>query len=62
MIDNLKERQKAAHEVETKMVEALLGFIPAQDLKVVDVLFIARHAGAIAFDAFDPARAKLVEK
>ena len=34
------------------MVERLLGFTPAMELKVSDVLYIAREARAIAFEAF----------
>jgi hypothetical protein len=49
---HLKECQKASQEVEVKMIERLLGFIPAQELKVSDMLYIAREARAIAFESF----------
>jgi len=57
-MDGLKRRQAAAQEVEAKMRDALLGFSPAHELKVSDILFIARHASAVAFDAFDPRRSE----
>lgn len=47
-------RQSAAKEVERKMLECLPGYTPAENLKVCDVQFIARYAGSLAFDAFDP--------
>lgn len=50
---DLVRRRKAAQEVEKKMIEALIGFTPTQELKVGDILFIARHAMTVAFDAFD---------
>jgi hypothetical protein len=56
MTEDLKRRQSAAKEVEVKMLETLLQFTPAEFLKVCDVLFIARHAGTLAFEAFDPDR------
>ena len=50
--EELKRCQKASEKVEAAMIERLLGFLPAQELKVSDVLYIARDARAIAFDKF----------
>lgn len=50
--DNLKRCQQASMGVEEAMLERLLGFTPTHELKVADVLYIAREARAIAFDLF----------
>lgn len=48
----LKLRQEAGEVVERKMLEFLLQFYPAHELKVIDVLRIAGHARSAAFAAF----------
>lgn len=50
--DDLKRCQQASMGVEEAMVARLLNFTPAHDLKVGEVLWIAREARAIAFDLF----------
>ena len=55
---DLKRRQEAGELVEHKMRTCLLAFTPVYELKLSDVLYIARLARAIAFDAFDPNRGK----
>lgn len=49
---DLEKRQKAGQAVEAQMLKVLLGFYPAHELKVSDIIFIASAAQAAAFDAF----------
>lgn len=49
--DLLKRKQNAAQKAHDRMLEALMGFAPTQDLRVSDVKFIADYARTIAFDA-----------
>jgi hypothetical protein len=51
MID-FKRRQEAGETVEREMLEFLLQYAPAQELKVSDIQMIARAACSIAFAAF----------
>jgi len=51
---NLNLRQAAAQKVEEMMRNMLMSYAPAENMRVCDVLFIARHASAVSFDAFDP--------
>ena len=55
MNDDLKSRQDAGKEVEEKMLEFLLSFSPAQEMKICDAQTVARFARNISFHAFDPA-------
>lgn len=48
----LKKKQEAGADVERKMIEFLIQFIPAGELKISDVLQIARAARALSFNAF----------
>lgn len=52
MNDDLKTRQQAGEDVEKLMLDFLLQYTPAQELKVADVKAIAFHARSIAFDCF----------
>jgi len=54
--EELKRRQAASQIVEKKVIDMLLGFTSAEDLKVRDIMFIARFARTVSFDAFDPNR------
>lgn len=49
---DLKKKQDACEEVERKMIDFLLQFIPAGELKVCDVKQIAYEARALSFNAF----------
>ena len=53
---DLRRRQEAGQEVETRMREYLINLTQAQELTVSVILCIAFNARAIAFDAFDPNR------
>lgn len=53
MDDNdLKQKQEAGQTVEIKMLEFLLQFEPARELRVCDVKMIADHARQVAFNSF----------
>lgn len=54
---DLERRQKAGQRVEDEMLKYLLHYYPVYELKVNDILSIAGHARALAFDAFDPGNA-----
>lgn len=49
---DLEKRQAAGIEVERKMLDFLMQYGPARELKVVDVQQIAYHARQYAFDSF----------
>ena len=49
---DLRFRQAAGRNVEESLKQMLFDFAPTQALKVSDVLFIARTARSLAFDAF----------
>lgn len=51
MNDDLKLRQEAGKWVETKMLEFLLQYTPAEQLSVGDIKHIAAHARTLAFSA-----------
>lgn len=51
----LRKRQEAGQAVEKQMVEFLMQFNPARELKVCDVQFIAGRARRLAFDLFSEA-------
>jgi len=57
MADTLNARQEAGQEVEKQMLEFLLQFAPAHELKVGDVKVIAGHARRLAFDIFSELKA-----
>lgn len=50
----LKDRQAACAKVEKRMLDFLLQFHPADDLKLGDAKSIAMFAREIAFDEFSP--------
>lgn len=50
--DDLKRRQEAGALVEKRMIEFLIQFHPAGELKVDNVRAIAFEARRLAFDAF----------
>lgn len=50
--EDLSLRQAAGGRVEARMKEFLLEFSPAQELKVCDMLAIARFARQLSFDEF----------
>ena len=50
----LKDRQAACARTEKRMLELLMHFVPAENLKVADVQYIAQSAGRLAFDEFSP--------
>jgi hypothetical protein len=47
----LKRRQEIGDDVEHKMIEFLMQYGPARDLKISDAKEIARTARAYAFDS-----------
>lgn len=49
----LKQRQDAGTRVEERMLQTLLSFDPAGDLKIRDAQFLARMARNLAFDEFE---------
>lgn len=51
-MDDLRRQQEAGTRVEKEMVEFLLQFSPAEQLRVCDIKQIASYARALAFDAF----------
>lgn len=51
--DNLAARQEAAQVAYAKMVEALIEYSPCGKLTVDDVLYIARTAQGLAFNAME---------
>ena len=52
MDPTLSSKQVAGTEVEKRMIEFLLQFIPAEELKLADIKQIAHQARRIAFDCF----------
>lgn len=50
--DRLKRQQEAAKLVYNKMLALMTDYDPCLNLKVADVLFIARMAQTFAFDRF----------
>lgn len=58
MTDNLKQRQAAGEEVERQMIEFLIQFDPARDMKVSDVKTIANYARGLAFNYFSAVEGK----
>lgn len=54
MTIDLKARQEAGAAVEKKMLEFLVEFEPAGNLKLSDAKCIARFARTYAFEAFSP--------
>lgn len=52
--NDLKFRQEACNKIEQDMVQFLLQYNPASELKVSDIKMIAARARYVAFDAFDP--------
>ena len=58
----LKSFQEAGERAEARMLEFLLQFIPASELKVSDVKCIAQHARSITFDEFINACPGVYEK
>lgn len=58
MADDLKQRQEAGEEVERKMVDFLMQFDPAGELKVSDVKVIALHARSLAFGLFSDLKSR----
>lgn len=52
MADDLKQRQQAGEEVERKMLDFLMQFDAARELKVGDVKMIAEQARLLAFGLF----------
>ena len=52
MTDILKKHQTASQEVERLMIDFLIQYAPAYELKVSDVLQIAAHARRLSFDLF----------
>lgn len=52
--DELLKRQDATARVRKTVTAMLLEFIPARELKVSEMLWIADMAAASAFDEFDP--------
>lgn len=53
MNDTLTDRQEAGKEVERRLIDFLLGYSPAQELKVCDVKQIAFAARQYSFDAYE---------
>lgn len=53
-MDDLKERQAASARVEKLLLEFIVRYGPAEDLKIADAQCIARRARSIAFDEFSP--------
>jgi hypothetical protein len=51
----LQKRQEAAKRAHDRMLEALIGYAPCHKLSVEDVLFVARFAQTLAFDATEQA-------
>jgi hypothetical protein len=50
--DNLVKRQEAAAQVERRMMEFLIQYHPARELRLADACTIAAEARHIAFDMF----------
>jgi hypothetical protein len=50
--DDLKAKQEAGAAVERSMIDFLLQFQPARELKICDAQLIADHARRLAFDHF----------
>ncbi len=51
--DIINLKQEAAKVVYDKMVQALIQYLPARQLKVENVITIAEMARHVAFDAYD---------
>jgi hypothetical protein len=58
MAERLIDWQEASERVEKRMFDAIVQFIPAQEMKIGDAQWIARSARAIAFDEFTKAQDK----
>lgn len=56
MDSELKFRQEASARVEKRMLEMLMGFSPADELKLSEARSIAMFARTIAFDEFSPTK------
>lgn len=52
MADDLKQRQEAGEQVERQMINFLMQFDPAGELKVSDIKVIANRARSLAFGLF----------
>ena len=55
-MNDIEFRQQAGMEVERKMLEFLMQWSPADEMKIVDVKQIAFFARRIAFEAFSPVK------
>lgn len=54
---DLKARQEASEKVEREMLDFLMQFSPAGELRLADARTIAFKARASAFNHFDPEKA-----
>ena len=52
MDETLKRRQEAGQSVERGMLDFLVQFTPAHEMKLGDVMLIAAHARRLAFNEF----------